>query len=313
MMRSSEEVGAARAIGAFLLLLLAACDDRSVPRRNVDMQGQKVTEHATEVKTEGEITFAVAPVISPEFCFSEYELLSSALSKGTGKTIRLIQRKSYEEINELFRNGKCDFGLVCGGAFIRATLQFPLKLVAIPRIRGSLTYRSCIVVREDSDIRNITDLRGKNFAFCDPLSNSGYAYPTYRLMKMGLDPSNYFGRTIFTYGHDKTVRAVIDKVVDAGAVAEIIVTFMTRREPDLANAIRIIDYSPEFTNTPVVARNDIPQETLDAVKKSLLAAKTNTDYQSFFDKTGIEEFCEADDQMFKTVSEIWREIGTRNK
>ena len=50
--------------------------------------------------------------------------------------------------------------------------------------QGSKTYRSQVVVRADSGITSIDQLRGKKFAFVDPASASGFLFPNALLAGM---------------------------------------------------------------------------------------------------------------------------------
>ena len=83
--------------------------------------------------------------------------------------------------------------------------------------QGSKTYRSQIVVRADSGITTIEQLRGKKFAFVDPASASGFLFPNALLASMGIDYKTFFSDTIFAGGHDKSIIAVYNKQVDGGA------------------------------------------------------------------------------------------------
>src|SRR5258708_17935699 len=83
--------------------------------------------------------------------------------------------------------------------------------------QGSKTYRSQIVVRADSGINSIEQLRGKKFAFVDPASASGFLFPNALLAGMGLDYKTFFSDTIFAGGHDKVIIAVYNKQADGGA------------------------------------------------------------------------------------------------
>jgi phosphonate transport system substrate-binding protein len=51
-----------------------------------------------------------------------------------------------------------------------------LRLLAVPVWRARPVYQSCPIAGQTSAIASLGDLRGRSFAFSDPLSNSGYPY-----------------------------------------------------------------------------------------------------------------------------------------
>jgi pimeloyl-ACP methyl ester carboxylesterase len=61
---------------------------------------------------------------------------------------------------------------------------------AIAQAYGAAVYYSYIIVPEASPVRAFAELRGKSFAFTDPLSNTGKLVPTYMLARMNETPAN---------------------------------------------------------------------------------------------------------------------------
>ncbi len=61
-----------------------------------------------------------------------------------------------------------------------------------PQAYGALVYYSYILVAKGSRFSSFEELRGKRFAFTDPLSNTGKLVPTYMLAKMNETPEKFF-------------------------------------------------------------------------------------------------------------------------
>lgn len=173
------------------------------------------------------LVFAVAPVISPERNIEDYQELAGYLAKELNKPVRIIQRKTYHEINELLRIGKVNLAIICTGAYLHAMeSNIPLEIISVPVHKGEIYYHSLIVVRFDSQINSIMDLKNKYFAFSDPLSLTGYLYPIYVLLKNGFTPENFFSNTMFTYSHEGAINVVLDKITDAAAVNNLVLSFI---------------------------------------------------------------------------------------
>ena len=90
-----------------------------------------------------------------------------------------------------------------------------MEALVVPEVNGIPLYYSYLIVRADAPFRSLADLRDRTFAFSDPLSNSGRLVPVYQLALMGETPESFFGRYIFTYAHDNSIKAVAENLVDA--------------------------------------------------------------------------------------------------
>src|SRR5205823_13784404 len=149
--------------------------------------------------------------------------IKAALEKATGLRINVTVMTSYAAQVEAMCAGSVDMGFF-------APLQMTLLLdkgCGTP-ILGALrkddtgalatTYKSQILVRSDSGITDLNGLKGKKFAFVDPISASGYLFPLNLVKaKTGQDPKTFFGSTIFAGGHDKAALAVYQGTVDGAA------------------------------------------------------------------------------------------------
>ena len=58
---------------------------------------------------------AVAAMISPKETFSYYRDLLDFIGAKMDRKVSLIQRKTYGEVNELFKNGQVDLAFICSG------------------------------------------------------------------------------------------------------------------------------------------------------------------------------------------------------
>jgi phosphonate transport system substrate-binding protein len=163
---------------------------------------------------------AIAAVLSPTGNDTYYRPLIDYFAKALGRPARLIQRRNYQEINDLLARGGVDVAFVCTGAYLRE--KGSMELLVVPRIGGKTTYHSLLIVNANSPVGSFEQLRGKVFAFTDPLSQTGYFYPISLLEQMGEQPESFFARTIFTYSHDRSINAVARGLVDGAAVDHLV-------------------------------------------------------------------------------------------
>ena len=80
---------------------------------------------------------------------------------------------------------------------------------------GGRGYHSVLIVRADSPYKSLEDLKGKTMAWVDPNSTSGYLVPNAALRDTGIDPQKYFGRTLYSGGHEQSVLGVLKGNLDS--------------------------------------------------------------------------------------------------
>lgn len=256
---------------------------------------------ATEVKP---LRVAVAAIISPQGTVDSYTPLLDYLSTKLERPIQLVQRRTYAEVNELVKNGDVDLAFVCTSAYIAGNRDFGMQLLAAPQVQGETVYHSILIVPTDSPTQTVDDLRGKVFAFTDPISTTGRNYPLFLIQQMDETPESFFSRTFYTYSHDDAIRAVANGVADGAAVDSLVYAFAIEREPELAQNTRIIYQSPAFGMPPVVIGPDIRPQLADELQTLLLQMADDYEGRAALQQAGFEQFVPVEDAVYDSVRQL---------
>ncbi len=191
--------------------------------------------------------------LTPVFLTNDLELLSALkayLETAVGRSIKLVLRRTYEDITTLLVSSQLDAAWICGYPYV--AFRDRLDLLAAPVWRGRPLYQSYIIAGSNNAAASIDELRGSVHAFSDPNSNSGYLVTTALLAERGLRPEHFFSRIFFTYGHRNVVRAVAAGLADCGSVDGYVWEVMTETDPELTRATRIVRKS-EWLGFPPIA------------------------------------------------------------
>ncbi|NMJ44403.1 phosphate/phosphite/phosphonate ABC transporter substrate-binding protein [Roseomonas sp. JC162] len=139
---------------------------------------------------------------------------------------------------------------------------------------GSISYVSVLVVRADSGITSLEQMRGRSLAWADPNSTSGYLIPRFQLRRLGIgvESGQYFGRTGFAGGHEQGVVAVLQRQYD-GAVTHAStlgdpaqgysrgnLRAMVDKGMLRMSDVRIVWTSEPIMNGPLAVRTDLPAD-----------------------------------------------------
>jgi phosphonate transport system substrate-binding protein len=252
---------------------------------------------------------AVAAVISPKGTVESYGPLLDYLSRKLDRPVELVQRRTYAEVNDLIKRGKVDVAFVCTSAYVAGHRDFGMKLLAAPQVGGQTVYHSYLIVSVDSPATRMADLRGKVFAFTDPMSNTGRLYPTYLVRQLGEQPEAFFQRTFFTYSHDDAIRAVAAGLADGAAVDSLVYGFAVAREPELAAKTRVIHRSPAFGSPPVVVNPDLSPKLQAELEVLLLELDDQPEGRQVLEALGVDRFVVVDDAAYDSVRELEQKVG----
>lgn len=251
---------------------------------------------------------AVAAVISPKGTLESYSPLLKYLEGKLNRPVELVQRRTYLEINDLIEHGEVDVAFVCTSAYVQGHDSFGMELLVAPQVNGKTTYNSLLIVPADSTAQSIADLRGKVFAFTDPISLSGRVYPTYLVQQIGFTsetaqwtPEEFFGRTFFTYSHDEAIRAVASKVADGAAVDSLVFEFALARDLSLKEKVRVIHTSPDFGIPPVVVSPYTRPQVKEELESLFLNMADDPSAQEALSAVEIERFVSIDDDAYDGV------------
>ena len=292
-------------------LLLAGCGTNSGERTRVSLRqvAPLPTAGAQEEQRPPVLRLAVASMVSPGGAIEDYTQLAQYLEGPFGGRVELLQRRTYAETYELLRTGCADSAAVCTYVYVLGHKEFGLQLVAAPEVGGETTYRSLIIVRADSGIKEFTGLKGKRFAFTDPLSTTGRLYPLLLLRERQETPESYFASSSYTYSHDNSILAVLDGVADGASVDSLVYHQWTAAHPDKAGDLKVLQTSPPYGSPPFVVAPSAPPTLRATLRAALLSMEEDKDGERVLKLLGVDLFREPADAEYDDVRRLAESVG----
>ncbi|MFQ6070809.1 MAG: phosphate/phosphite/phosphonate ABC transporter substrate-binding protein [Candidatus Aminicenantales bacterium] len=283
-----------------LILMFLSCGQQREKSIKIRFDNRK--ELNTSENGPGKIIrAAVSAMISPEENYVYYSRIFNYIAQNIGKEITFKQRKTYQEVNELLRLNKLDFAFICSGAYVEAREKFEAEIIAIPKIRDRTYYQAYIIANSDSGVKSFEDLEGKDFAFTDPLSNTGYLYPSYLLRKIDRSEADFFSRIIYTYAHDYSIQAVERGLVTGASVDSLIFDYLRRKAPRRVAHVRIIKKSEPFGMPPVVVNPRIEPELKRKLQSILLKMSHDPVGKEILSHLEIDSFVPGKDDDYDSI------------
>lgn len=287
-----------------LLLVLSGCvSAQAAPLPYVDLSDRAPLPVAAPAEVLP-LRLAVAAIFSPQGTVESYSGLAEYLGQKLNRSVQLIQRRTYAEVNDLVAKNAVDLAFVCTSAYVAGHDSFGMELLAAPEVNQQHVYYSELIVPANSPAKSMADLQGRVFAFTDPMSHSGRVYPTYLLQQLETTPEEFFSRTFFTYSHDKAIQAVAQGVADGAAVDSLVLDYALQREPTLAKRIKIIHTSPPFGIPPVVVPPQLSPRQKAQLRNILLDMPNDPKGQKILSQLGFDRFTVLDDAAYNSARQV---------
>jgi phosphonate transport system substrate-binding protein len=195
--------------------------------------------------------------------------LARVFKERTGVEMRIFTASDYAGTVQALTSGQIQMGQMGASAYASAWIDSDgavEPLVTNKESDGALGYHSILIVKSDSPYQKLEDLKGKTLAWADPNSTSGYLVPLVSLRGAGIEPEKFFGRTLFSGGHEQSVLGVINGQLDsaftwtskghnAGQIRAMVDRGLLKMDQ-----FRVVWESPLIPNPLVVIRKDMPED-----------------------------------------------------
>lgn len=254
---------------------------------------------------------------------ARFKELANVFKQKTGVEMKIFTASDYSGTVQALTSGQIQMGQMGASAYSAAWIDSDGQvepLVTNKELDGQLGYHSILIVKSDSPYKKLDDLKGKTLAWADANSTSGYLIPLVSLRSAGIEPDKFFGKTLFSGGHEQSVLGVINGQFDsaftwsskghnAGQIRA-----MVDRGVLKMDQFRVIWESPLIPNPLVVVRKDMPAE----MKRDLLAFwtelhKTHPQVAEAAARGKTAGFVPATHEMYKPVLDAALEVRKNRK
>ncbi len=267
-----------------VILLLAGCGSES-PRQGAqsgDGAETAIGRDAASGERQGmpeKLVFAFQKQNDPRRIRQTAEEVAAFLTDRIGVEVEVLIPASYGASVQALVSNHAHVAYLSSIPFLLARQEAPVELL-LAEVRDDRTeYDSIFVVRRDSPLQTLEDLRGKRVMWTSPTSTSGYVMAYSRLVDEGLltpqaPPSEFFGSVNFAGGYDRALLAVYNDQADVCAVsyytvegdrADVYTTAEMRQD------LRVLARTSGVPTHLVCIRADLPVNLKERVREALLA------------------------------------------
>jgi phosphonate transport system substrate-binding protein len=250
--------------------------------------------------------------------------LEKLLSDKLGIPVTVTVSTTYQTIIEAMASKQVDVGFIPATGYIlahdqrhAADLILQAQRFGVHQPDGAPTtelvssYRAEILVRANSGIKTLQDLKGKKIAWQDPTSPAGYVWPAVEMKKAGVDPlTDVKGITV--QGSGPAITALLNGEVDAAPVFEDARNIVKKDVPDVFQKLTPIYFTQPIPNDTICVRPDMDPAWKTKIQDAFIAiAQDNSPGGGHEIIKAIythEGYVKADDSAFDSARDYQKQL-----
>lgn len=260
------------------------------------------------------------PDQKPEVLNRLYPLVANELSRQLGVKVTYVPVVNYAAAVTAFRTGGLDlvwFGSLTG---VQARLQKPgAQVVAQRDIDAS--FQSVFIANTSSglkpisNVKGLTELKGKRFTFGSESSTSGRLMPQFYLNQAGVKLSDFAGGVPgFSSSHDATIALVQSGAYQAGALSEEV--WRSNLSAGKVNRAKVLQIwkTPGYPNYHWLAQPDLDKRFGKGFSTRMRTAilswrTTDPEQKQILALFGAQRFIPAKAADYARIEQVGRQIG----
>jgi phosphate/phosphite/phosphonate ABC transporter binding protein len=230
-------------------------------------------------RADGPLAFGVVVGWGAEGLGPKVDKLLRWTRKHAGVDLELHEAPTYEDLANDVRKARVDV------AWLPPIVRVRVGDAAVPLgsiLRdGRITYETALIVRHDSTVKSIANLKKMRAGWVDRWSAAGFVLPRVNLALLGIDPRTFFRTETFYGSHRAVVEALLAGACDvAGTYAQADAKGKVKggswSELDGAE-VRVVATFGAIPPDVIAARTELPEAQRAAVRDALRAASAEDD------------------------------------
>ncbi|GLH74354.1 hypothetical protein GETHLI_28560 [Geothrix limicola] len=255
-----------------------------------------------------EFVFAVHPLHNPERLAAVYGPIIDRLNaQNPGLTFRFEASHDYAAFERKLAERRVHFALPNPYQTLRCRAQGY-------RIFGKMGdddhFRGILLVRRDSGIQAIEDLRGRSISYPAPTALAATMMPQYFLQTRGLDVARET-KSLYVRTQESVIMNVYLKLTDAGATWPVPWMAFCKDHPEEAKALVVRWQTESLPNNGLVVRDDVPEPVLHRVEQVLFSLHEDAEGRQALARIPLSRFEPATDRTYAPVQTFLKQFEAR--
>jgi len=277
-----------------MTLLFVSCSDNNTEEYMIKYTDKPVVGKFTYI-------LGVHPLHNPKKLFEVYQPLVDYINKQlVGAEIKLEASRNYAAYDKKLFSGYFDL-----------SLPNPYQTVVAAdkdyRIFGKMSddenFRGIIIVRKDSDIKSITDLKEKTISYPAPTALAATMMPQHFLHINGININKDIKNT-YVGSQESSIMNVYLKKSIAGSTWPPPWIAFAKENPNIAKELEVKWETNHLLNNGLVVRKDFPVDLLKKISHIIFTLHTHEKGRNILKAMELSKYEKADYNTYDKVREF---------
>lgn len=277
-----------------VLALLGACGKR-------DEGAYQPSASPGNPQANAEYVVGIHPLHNPQKLMDLYGPIVDHINNQMGVTrFRLEASRNYEEFEKKLDDGRFAFAMPNPYQTV-ASLQHGYRIFG--KMSNDEVFRGIILVRRDSGISAVTDLKGKSVAYPAASALAATMMPQYFLHTHGIDVNGDINN-IYVGSQESAIENVLRGHVAAAATWPVPWEQYASEHPELARQLEVKWQTEPLVNNGWVVRNDVPLAVAERFAEALFGLQASPQGRAILARLPISRFEPANNETYRPVREF---------
>ncbi|MFS8835904.1 phosphonate ABC transporter substrate-binding protein [Synechococcus sp. WC101] len=258
-----------------------------------------------------ELVIAEVPVESAADYEARYAPFLDYLKQKLGIPVRLFVAGDYTAVMVSQAQGQTHVAFYGPASYVDAIEKANAPIEAFVKedsLRSGTVYHSLMLSKKGSGIKTLEDAKGKDFAFVDPESTSGFKVPmAYFCLEAKIKPKEYFKQVTFAGNHESVILGIAQGTIPVGVTWDTGISIATKKgQIKGIEDFEVIWRSDPIPSSPWAYRKDLPEDLKEALRTAYLEYENTPEGRKWLEARGLKGFepaSDADYDPFRKVND----------
>lgn len=267
-----------------------------------------------------ELTVQFVPSQNADSLEAKAKPLEDLLGDELGIPVKVSVSTDYNTIVEAMKSDQVDVGFLPPTAYVLAKEQEAADVILQAQRYGVNddgspteelvdSYKSIFIVKADSDIQSVEDLKGKKIGYQNVTSSAGFVWPAATLIEAGIHPLEDV-EPVTLKGHDQAIISLLNGDIDAAVTFQDARNVVVKDYKDVFEDTRVIEFTEPIPNDTITIRPEMSDEMKERITQAFIKiGKDEKGQEIIRDIYSHEGYVESQESNFDIVREYEEKVS----